>query len=164
MRASASRVSREPYKPRVTRIGSWEDVSALVEHFSYYRNIAWLFRGVSSIEHGLMPLVGRSDWRKPDPHGHGRKQKRLGYSKKDELAVFSMFKNTSVAFLARQPETEMEWLAVARHYDVPTRFLDWSDKFLVALWFAANGYLETQPEGDPGIWVIWGLKSVTQRD
>jgi len=164
MRASASRVSREPYKPRVTRIGSWEDVSALVEHFSYYRNVPWLFRGVSSIEHGLIPLVGRSDWRKPDPHGHGRSNRRLGYSKKDELAVFAMFKNTAVAFLTRQPETEMEWLAVARHYDVPTRFLDWSEKFLVALWFAAHGYLENMREDDPGIVVIWGLKSVTTRD
>lgn len=78
--------------------------------------------------------------------------------------MFAMFKNTAVAFLSRHPETEMEWLAVARHYEVPTRFLDWSEKFLVALWFAANGYLENMREDDPGIWVIWGLKSVTRRD
>ena len=78
--------------------------------------------------------------------------------------MFAMFKNTAVAFLSRQPESEMEWLAVARHYDVPTRFLDWSEKFLVALWFAANGYLENMRDDDPGIWVIWGLKSVTRRD
>ena len=164
MKRSASPVSRDPYKPLVERISGWEDVSALVEHFSYHRNVPWLFRGVSSIEHGLIPLVGRSDWRKPDPHGHGRAQKRVGYSKRDELAVFAMFKNTAVAFLQRQPETEMEWLAVARHYDVPTRFLDWSEKFLVALWFAASGSLENRHEDDPGVWVIWGLKSVTRRD
>lgn len=164
MRASARRVSRDPYKPLVARIGSWDDVAGLVEHFSYYRNVAWLFRGVSNVEHGLTPLVGRADWRKPDPHGHGTARKRLAYSKKDELAVFAMFKNTAVAFLARQPETEMEWLAVARHYDVPTRFLDWSEKFMVALWFAANGYLENMRDEDPGIWVIWGLKGVTRRD
>ena len=154
-KASASPVSPDPFRPRTTRIASWEDVSALVEHFSYYRNIPWLFRGVSSVEHGLIPLIGRPDWRKPDPHGHGRAAKRLHYSKKDELAVFAMFKNTAVAFLSRQPESEMEWLAVARHYDVPTRFLDWSEKFLVALWFAANGYLENMRDDDPGIWVIW---------
>src|SRR5688500_2483186 len=97
MKASASRVRRDPYKPSVGRIDSWDDVARLVEHFSYCRNVAWLFRGVSNIEHGLTPLVGRADWRKPDPHGHGAARKRLAYSKKDELAVFAMFKNTAVA-------------------------------------------------------------------
>ena len=76
MKASASRVSRDPYKPSVGRIDSWDDVARLVEHFSYYRNVAWLFRGVSNVEHGLTPLVGRADWRKPDPHGHGAARKR----------------------------------------------------------------------------------------
>lgn len=164
MKASASRVSRDPYKPAVTRIADWDDVAALVEHFSYYRNVPWLFRGVSNISHDLVPLVGRHDWRKPDPHTHGGQRKRLPYSKRDELAVFTLFKNNAVAFLAHQPASEMEWLAVARHYDVPTRFLDWSEKFLVAVWFAANGYLEDRDKQDPGIWVIWGLKSVARRD
>lgn len=164
MRASASRLSRDPYKPSIRRVASWEDVSALVEHFSHFRDVPWLFRGVSSTAHDLVPLVGRSDWRKPDPRGHGRRRRNLPYSKRDELAVFSMFKNTAVAFLEQQPASEMEWLAVARHYGVPTRFLDWSDRFLVAVWFAANSYLEGDKAAEPGVWVVWGLKGVTRRD
>ncbi|HUP97243.1 MAG TPA: FRG domain-containing protein [Usitatibacter sp.] len=159
----SDRLSRDPYRPHVTRIRSWDDVSGLVEHFSFHRSIPWLFRGVSNVDHGLIPLVGRPGWRKADPHDH-TEPKRIPYSKRDELAVFNMFKNTAVAFLTHEPASEMEWLAVARHFDVPTRFLDWSEKFLVALWFAANGYLESRGEEDPGVWVIWGLKPVTRRD
>src|SRR2546421_2972318 len=102
MRASA-RVSGNPYKPSIRRVASWEDVSQLVEHFSYHRNIAWLFRGVSNTGHDLVPLIGRRDWRKPDPHERGPHRKQLAYSKKDELAVFAMFQNTAVAHLHQQP-------------------------------------------------------------
>jgi hypothetical protein len=164
MKASASRVSRGPYQPSVRGIASWEDVSALVEHFSYHREVPWLFRGVSSTVHDLVPLVGREDWRRPDSPRRGRTTPHLPYSKRDELAVFAMFQNTAVAFLDKHPASRMEWLAVARHYGVPTRFLDWSDRFLVAVWFAVNGYLEEGDAGQPGVWVVWGLKSVTARD
>lgn len=149
MRACARRVGAGPHKPPVRRITSWEDVSVLVEHFSHHRGISWLFRGVSDSRHDLVPLVGRTDWT------------ARRYSKKEELAVFAMFKNTAVAFLDQIPASEMEWLAVARHYGVPTRFLDWSDRFLVAVWFAANSYLERgHPDADPAVWVVWNLQAV----
>lgn len=164
MRASGSRVSRDPFKPAVTRIATWEDVSSLVEHFSFHRDVPWLFRGVSSTEYDLIPLVGRPGWRKPDKREKGPQRRQLSYSRKDELAVFAMFRNTAIAFLEQQPTSPMEWLAVARHYGVPTRFLDWSEKFLVAVWFAANGYLEGHEEAEPGVWVVWDMKSVSKED
>jgi hypothetical protein len=162
MKGSARPVAGGPFKPPIRRIASWEDAAALVEHFSRNRAVPWLFRGVSSTEHELVPLVGRTDWRKADGSAPGTGV--LPYSKRDEQAVFAMFQNTAVAFLAKQPASQMEWLALARHYGVPTRFLDWSDRFLVAVWFAANSYLEERSDGEPGVWVVWGLKSVTPRD
>ena len=153
MRACAKRVGADPFKPPIERIASWDDVSGLVEHFSYHRDVSWLFRGVSSTEHDLVPLVGRTDW-------SGRP-----YLKRDELAVFAMFKNTAVAFLEQTPASDMEWLAVARHYGVPTRFLDWSDRFLVAVWFAANSFIEGgEDHADPAVWVVWDLKPVSGAD
>ena len=163
MNASASRVSRDPLKPSVPRVTSWDDVAALIEHFSHYRDVSWLFRGVSNSAYDLIPLVGRPAWRTPDEPERGT-GKRIPYSRKDELAIFAMFQNTAIPFLDHQPTSQMEWLAVARHYGVPTRFLDWSEKFLVAVWFAANGHIEGGAEGEPGIWVIWNLKSVGSRD
>lgn len=163
MKPSSAR-ARDPFRPAVARIASWDDVSALIEHFSYYRQISWLFRGVSSTAYDLIPLVGRPEWRRADASERGGDRKRIPYAKRDELAVFAMFQNTAIPFLEHQPTSRMEWLAVARHYGVPTRFLDWSEKFLIAVWFAANGYLEGGETGEPGIWVIWNLKSVVRRD
>ena len=161
MRASASPRSGDPFRPAVGRIASWDDVSALVEHFSFHREVPWLFRGVSGTRHDLIPLVGRPGWRKRDPAERGHRR-TIEYTRKDELAVFAMFRNTAVPFLEHQPTSAMEWLAVARHYGVPTRFLDWTEKFLVAVWFAGYGALyESEGEDEPGIWVIWGLKSVS---
>ncbi len=160
MRACASRAA-EPPRPRIRRIRSWEDVAGLVEHFSHHRQVSWLFRGVSDSTHDLVPLIGRPDWREPDPGA--RRRKHRPYSVRDERAVFAMFQNTAIPFLERQPASQMEWLAVARHYGVPTRFLDWSEKFLVAVWFAVNGFLEGGGEA-PGVWVIRDLKPVGPRD
>lgn len=164
MKALARRVSRDPFKPSVRRIASWDDVAVLVDHFSYYRDVSWLFRGVSNSEYDLIPVVGRPGWRKPDPAEHGGHRKHVPYSRRDELAVFTMFQNTAIPFLEHQPTSQMEWLAVARHFGVPTRFLDWSEKFLVAVWFAANGHLEDGGRAQPGVWVTWNLKAVGRGD
>src|SRR5687767_14378975 len=98
MRRSA-RPSGDPYQLALDRIRSWDDVSTLVDHFSHHRSIPWLFRGVSNVDHGLIPLVGRSGWRTADPLEHAKPPRRIPYSQRDELAVFNMFKNTAVAFL-----------------------------------------------------------------
>ena len=93
MRACASRAA-EPPRPRIRRIGSWEDVAGLVEHFSHHRQVSWLFRGVSDSTHDLVPLIGRPDWREPDPGA--RRRKHRPYSVRDERAVFAMFQNIDV--------------------------------------------------------------------
>lgn len=167
VKPATRRIARDPFKPSVRRIASWDDVAALVEHFSYHRNVSWLFRGVSHSAYDLIPLVGRPGWRTAEEREQGARGRRIAYSKRDELAVFAMFQNTAIPFLEHQPTSQMEWLAVARHYGVPTRFLDWSERFLVAVWFAVNGHLEGArggEGGEPGIWVIWNLRSVVRAD
>jgi hypothetical protein len=43
----------------------------------------------------------------------------------------------------------LEWLALMRHYGGPTRLLDWTYSFFVALYFAVE-----QAEGDCAVWAL----------
>ena len=43
----------------------------------------------------------------------------------------------------------LEWLSLMRHYGAPTRLLDWTYSFFIALYFAAES-----AEGDFAVWAI----------
>jgi hypothetical protein len=59
----------------------------------------------------------------------------------------------SLPFLEMIPSNEWEWLAVAQHYGLKTRLLDWSLNALASLWFAI---CQEPLEHNPG--VLWLLK------
>jgi hypothetical protein len=61
-----------------------------------------------------------------------------------------MFKQQARAYVPGAP-TELEWLAIAQHYGLPTRLLDWTDSFLVSAWFAVEQ--AGSRSGDSAIWV-----------
>lgn len=144
-------VARPPKKsgPSLTipvRIDRWAHVAALIEYFSFFNGKPWLFRGVTNLAHTLVPSVGRNQRKlKPLP---GDPDRRIPYSLKDEMAVFTMFRQQARAYI-NDSYTTLEWLAVAQHYGVPTRLLDWTDSLMAAMWFAT---LTTRTEGDSRVW------------
>jgi hypothetical protein len=101
-----------------------------------------LFRGMNDSSLPLIPKVYHTN----------------GYSKGREYAVgesdiLSNFMKKSYSFLSNPPKDDdyQKWIAIAQHYGIPTRILDWSEGCLVSLFFAVK-MLDTEYDG-----VVWAL-------
>jgi hypothetical protein len=141
-----------------THVSSWSELAALIEHFSYYNGHDWLFRGVTDPSHGLVPKIGREKSRKLKPVPGSKKRERIPYRPEDERAALSMFRQQARAYLQSPPQNDLEWLAIAQHFGLPTRLLDWTDSLLVAAWFAVEkGGAKTV---DSAIWVTRGVAAI----
>lgn len=82
-----------------------------------------LFRGQTE-DWELIPSVGR---------------KKFGSDiLKNEEKILEDFKREAIPYLTVRPENLWQWLALAQHNGLLTRFLDWTKNSLVALWFAVK--------------------------
>lgn len=83
----------------------------------------WVFRGMGSPEWDYTPSVGRL---------------RSEYRLTEEIRVFNAFKKSAGLHLPVLPANDWDWLALAQHYGLPTRLLDWTTNPLVAAFFAVS--------------------------
>ena len=72
-----------------------------------------------------------------------------------EKKLFRAFQRRSLPFLEMKPETPWDWLAVAQHYGLPTRLLDWSVNALAAVWFAVANPAKRGTNGRTAHGVVW---------
>jgi hypothetical protein len=105
-------------------IRSFVDFHAMVQS---YRTGHYIFRGESSTEYKLRPKYGRS----------------TSSTRKDwleiEVAVLEAFIRRGSPYVTPQPANKWEWLAIAQHYGLATRLLDWTENPMVAAYFALAG-------------------------
>ena len=127
-----------------------EDIHLFIDFVNRFTNlsrldpekIAFLFRGQSDDTWRLLPKL----WRHlPDV----------------EPAAALMIEYDSILFFRRRahlhldakclptPDSQFEWLPLMQHYGAPTRMLDWTTSFTVALYFA----VADEPLNKPG--AVW---------
>ena len=99
------------------------------------------FRGLSSKSHGLLPTLFRGLNFPRD----------LEYSKKQEMTVFYDFVSNSSNFHSNYVKGSWEVLYEMQHHGIPTRLLDWSGSFAVALFFALRNY---DDDKSPCVWIL----------
>jgi hypothetical protein len=73
-----------------------------------------------------------------------------------ERKLLNRFKRFAWSHLNRV-QSDWEALFLARHYELPTRILDWSSNPLVALYFACSPESESAQEG-----AVWGLLRIPE--
>ncbi len=141
-------------------VANWRQLADLIEHFSYFNGYDWLFRGVTNASHDLTPKIGRPTLRKRKKLPGSNSYVHLPYKSEDERAVLTMFKQQARPYLPSPPDSELEWLAIAQHYGLPTRLLDWTDSLIVAAWFAVEKGGAPEKGSDSAIWITKGVPSV----
>lgn len=99
-----------------------------------------LFRGQPD-DDSLLPKIARG--------GKFRWKKDL---LKTECEMFEEFKKRSLPYLDFKPASDWDWLALAQHYGLATRLLDWTKNPLAALWFVVSN---SEREKNKGYGVIW---------
>jgi hypothetical protein len=79
------------------------------------------FRGSTNRNHSLVPSLARPPFKLEHEH-----------------ALINAFKQNAVQFVDQRPQSEWEWIFIARHHNVPTRLLDWTESPLIGLYFATH--------------------------
>jgi FRG domain. len=112
--------------------------------FSKTTSHPW-FRGQVNSDWGLLPKIYRGS-----------------ENSKYEREMFRDFKLRASAYIETMPKNDMEWLFIMQHYGMPTRLLDWSESYLIALYFSVI----SSPDTDGAVWVIepWSLNKAFSTD
>jgi hypothetical protein len=123
----------------------------------YEKNVTsgnWIFRGqerkdglifITSLERAVKQFVAEKNYQ--------------SYVQRFEHKLLREFKRKFHLYTSIQPDGDIEYLALMQHYGAPTRFLDWTYSFFIALYFALEKTIYTERKNDNNYveCEVWGL-------
>jgi hypothetical protein len=87
---------------------------------------SFLFRGENDVSYSLRPKFGRAQAKYPTN------------SPETERELLREFKLRGVPHLPTVPSNDWDWLAIAQHFGLATRLLDWTENPLIGAYFATS--------------------------
>lgn len=99
------------------------------------------FRGLSNNSNKLLPTLFRNM----------NEPINLHHLRNLEMTVFNTFESNSAMFHSNYPRESWETLYEMRHHNIPTRLLDWTGNFAIALYFALRNCNESNT---PCVWIL----------
>lgn len=108
------------------------------------RNNLW-FRGVGNANYQLTPSIMRNT------HVHD-----TASMSEMERKLLTRFKERSIPYLNERMDDEWELLFLMQHYGTPTRFLDWTENPMIAIFFALSSAKKDHlgVYSDAAVWVL----------
>lgn len=123
-------------------ISNFNELLHVFENTKVGQNV--IYRGVSDSSYELKTSLGRCT------PLNGKTIYQL------EKRITKLFKESSIPYLENKPQNDLEWLAMAQHFGLPTRLLDWSYNPLVAAYFA----VEFNEDKDSALYSFSGASTI----
>lgn len=122
----------------VLKINTWKELINFFDKFNWSANFGrdWIFRGESDESRAISPSLERLH------------KDKLGFMAKVEELSLSYFKRRYNGEF--KPNNSLEWLSLLQHYGAPTRLVDFTYSWYIALFFA----IESLSDKNSSLWCI----------
>ena len=155
----------------VHEVRDWDHFQEIWETRFRRKRGRWYFRGQlnsswtlqTTLERLLLRVRERVPNAEPYPrYPSGRLATSI--SERVELVVLRAFQARATKFLQNLPERSetLEWLALMRHWGLPTRVLDVTTSIHVAMYFALSEFLHSEQPGAISA-AVWAINHVPLR-
>jgi hypothetical protein len=130
---------------QTARCSTWEGIQKIVLHRFADPGVRWIFRGHRDAGWALVSSLERVAHQR-----FGKPMADLAYI---EWRLRRTFERSLHRFASRVPRRDdtMEWWALMQHHGAPTRLIDWTYSFYVALFFALE---HAEPNETCAVWAV----------